>query len=442
MDVRKLAAVGRCLRADILPAAATAAVLFLSSTQVDHEWVGFNRRLDGVGYLLLAAAAAVVLLRRYKPLVMLAAESVLVSTYLAAGYPNGPPPVPLPLAVAAFSVGARLPAVPTAVAAGAAGVTVVGGELIGDALADDDAGWTHWAVGTLGILWLAVPALIGGLLQVARRSAAQAEGEAQRARVEQERLRLYREVHDVVGHGLSVISLQAGVALHVFDRRPEQARAALEAIRRTSHDALEELRATLALTRLGVGFRPGQDGTRDSAGVLTDGSENAGWSDNARHMPLTGLARLDGMLAQVRRAGLPVDLVTSGEGPEVLPAEVDLAVFRVIQESLTNVLRHAGPARARVEICYEPDQVVVRVCDEPVSGQLVSATPAVAAIDAEPGNPEHLNSVAVGHEHGHGHGLRGLRERAVDLGGTVIAGPRPDHGWQVRAVLPLRRAST
>ncbi len=435
MDVRKLAAVGRCLRADVLPAAATAAVLFLSSTQVDHARVRFSRHLDGVGYLLLAAAAAVVLLRRYKPLVMLAAESALVGTYLAAGYPNGPPPIQLPLAVAAFSVGTRLPAGPTAVAAGAAGVTVVGGELIGDALADDDVSWTHWVVGTLGIFWLAVPALIGGLLQVVHRSAEQAENEAQRARVEQERLRLYREVHDVVGHGLSVISLQAGVALHVFDRRPEQARAALEAIRRTSHDALEELRATLALTRLGVGVRPGNDSALDNGAVFTDGTENAGWSDNARHTPLTGLARLDGMLAQVRRAGLPVDLVTSGEGPDALPAEVDLAVFRVIQESLTNVLRHAGPARARVEICYEPDQVVVRVCDEPVSGQLVAAAPALATVDTEPGDPEHLGSAAAGH------GLRGLRERAVDLGGTVIAGPRPDRGWQVRAVLPLRRAS-
>ncbi|KLL10138.1 hypothetical protein FrCorBMG51_20010, partial [Protofrankia coriariae] len=437
-----MVAIGGCLRADVLPAAVVAAVLLLSSTQIDHEGLGSGRRLDAVGYLLLAVAAAVVLLRRYRPLSMLAAESVLVSVYLAAGYPNGPPPVQLPLAVAAFSVGTRLPVVPMAVAAGAAGVTVVGGELIGDVLADDDVGWTHWVVGTLGILWLAVPALIGGLLQVARRSRAQAEDEARRAMAEQERLRLYREVHDVVGHGLSVISLQAGVALHVFDRRPEQARAALEAIRRTSHDALEELRATLALTRLGVDTRPAWAGAPDNADMIVDGAGSADQAGNARHVPLTGLARLDGMLAQVRRAGLRVDLVTSGEGPEALPAEVDLAVFRVIQESLTNVLRHAGPARARVEICYEPDQVVVGVCDEPVADQPVTVVaPAMATTDAGPAGPGHTSPVPAGHEHGHGHGhgLHGLRERAVDLGGTVTAGPRPGHGWQVRAVLPLRR---
>nr|WP_258165234.1 MULTISPECIES: histidine kinase [Protofrankia] len=289
----------------------------------------------------------------------------------------------------------------------------------------------------------------GGLLQVARRSSAQAEDEARRARAEQERLRLYREVHDVVGHGLSVISLQAGVALHVFDRRPEQARAALEAIRRTSHDALEELRAALALTRLGVDTRPERAGAPDNAGMIVDGTGSADQADNARHVPLTGLARLDGMLAQVRRAGLPVDLVTSGEGPEVLPAEVDLAVFRVIQESLTNVLRHAGPARARVEICYKPDQVMVGVCDEPVAGQpMTVVAPAMATDDAGPANTGHPSPVSTSHEHGHdhehghGHGLRGLRERAVDLGGTVTAGPLPGRGWQVRAVLPLRQVNT
>jgi signal transduction histidine kinase len=194
-------------------------------------------------------------------------------------------------------------------------------------------------------------------------------------------------VHDVVAHSIAVINFQAGVAVHVLDRRPEQALAALLAIKQASKEALQELRATL--------------------GVLRQLGEPGG-----SRAPLPGLAQLDVLVARAAEAGRQVEVTVEGERVE-LPLAVDLAVYRIVQEALTNVARHAGPARARVRLAFGAGEVVVEVTDD---GRGVAAsTPADAG----------------------GHGITGMRERAVALGGELQAGSRPEGGFGVRARLPL-----
>ncbi len=388
--------IGLWLYADVLPTAVAATVLLAGSSEAGKDQVPPHRSIDAAGYVLLALAAAGLLLRRHAPTAMLMLESLLVGGYLAAGYPHGP--VFLTVAVAAYTVGLRLEPRASVVAAGVATSLLVTGSAVAVASDYADGGWTYVFTLTATVVVAGVPALIGALLRKARQAAALADEEATRRRIDQERLRMAREVHDVVGHSLSVISLQAGVALHVLDRRPEQAQVSLEAIRRTSVEALEELRATLALTR-------------------------------AERTPLTGLDRLPGLLTEVRLVGLPVETVVEGN-LAALPAEVDLAAFRVVQESLTNVLRHAGRSRVHVELRLTAGQLTVDVTDTPEPSDVP------APLDASAGHPAPSDALDQSGHRRSGHGLAGLRERAAELGGSVSAGPRPGGGWQVRAVLP------
>ncbi len=203
--------------------------------------------------------------------------------------------------------------------------------------------------------------------------------------VSDERVRIARELHDVVAHTLSVISVQANAAEAALEHDATLAREPVAAIKSSSREALDEMRRMLALLRT--------DEDDDSAG------------------PGVGLAELDTLLDSVRAAGLPVRRVVRG-APRRLPAGVDLSAFRIIQEALTNVLKHAGAAATRVEVDYAPAQVSLSVVnDQPTRPP--AATP------------------------GGGHGLVGVRERAHACGGTVTAGPRPGGGFAVRAVLPL-----
>jgi signal transduction histidine kinase len=191
-----------------------------------------------------------------------------------------------------------------------------------------------------------------------------------------------RELHDVVSHSIAMINFRAGVALHVIDRRPEEAKAAREAIRQGSGGAMQELRAAL-----GVLHAPG-------------GSPRA---------PGPGLAQLGDLVAGVAAAGRAVDVEVDGD-PAELPPAVDLAVYRVVQESLTNVVRHAGPAAAAtVGVAYQPGQVVVEVSDD------------------GPGPPAAVEP---------GSGITGMRERVTAAGGHLEAGPQPGGGFRVIARLP------
>jgi signal transduction histidine kinase len=217
----------------------------------------------------------------------------------------------------------------------------------------------------------------------------QAREELARRAVVEERLRLARELHDVVAHAMSVIAVQSGVGAHVANTQPKEAAKALAAIEATSRAVLTELRRLL--------------------GVLRQADEPQG--DLA---PVPGLADLEGLLAEVAKAGLAVKLRVNGTRPP-LPAGVDLSAYRIIQEALTNVVKHAGSARAQVVIGYGDQDVRVEVTDD---GRGV-VTP---FSDGRAGT---------------GHGLIGMRERVAAFGGDLEVGPGPDGGFRVAARLPL-----
>jgi signal transduction histidine kinase len=229
------------------------------------------------------------------------------------------------------------------------------------------------------------------VLQLEERTAELEEAREELARraVVEERLRLARELHDVVAHAMSVIAVQSGVGAHVADTQPEEATRALAAIEATSRAALEELRRLL--------------------GVLRQADEPQG--DLA---PVPGLADLDSLLAEVAKAGLAVKLQVNGTRPP-LPAGVDLSAYRIVQEALTNVVKHASPAHAEVMIGYRDQEVTVEVVDDGRG----AVTPA-----------------GDGRE-GTGHGLLGMRERVAAFGGELEVGPRPGGGFRVAARLPL-----
>jgi signal transduction histidine kinase len=211
-----------------------------------------------------------------------------------------------------------------------------------------------------------------------------AEQDARR-RIDEERLRIARELHDVVAHTMATINVQAGVAAHVLPTRPEAAAESLQAIKTASKEGLRELRAILNVLRQADDADPTQ--------------------------PAPGTAQLKELIAGAHRAGLETTLTVTGD-PAPLPAAVDLAAYRIIQESLTNTIRHAGPATAAVALGYASHELRIDVTDTG-RGQAVIA-----------GN-------------GDGHGLAGMRERAAAVGGTVEAGPGPAGGFRVAARLPL-----
>jgi signal transduction histidine kinase len=340
-----------------------------------------RRPLDAVAYGLILLASVALVARRRHPVAVLAMTVAVTVAYLALDYPYGP--IFLTMWIAVYTLAAapdrRLPTVFAAVAA--ALVVIVATDV---ALTDRQAlpgelpGIVAvWAVQLLAPLWL------GWAVRVRREHAA----EEVRRRVDQERLRLARELHDVVAHSIAVINFQAGVAVHVLDRRPGQARAALLAIKQASGEALQELRATL--------------------GVLRQLGEQGG-----SRAPLAGLAQLDGLVARAAQARRRVEVKVEGERVE-LPLAVDLAAYRIVQEALTNVARHAGPASAIVRLAFGTGEVVVEVTDD--------GKGAAARIRPDGG----------------GHGIAGMRERALALGGELQAGPRPEGGFCVRARLPL-----
>jgi len=223
--------------------------------------------------------------------------------------------------------------------------------------------------------------------EAARNRRVAIEEETQRA-MSEEQARIARELHDVIAHSVSMIVVQAAAADDVFDDRPDQAREALRSIEQAGRDALRELRRLLGAVR------PGMD------------------SDSTEPQP--GLARLDELADSLRAGGLQVAVRREGP-PAALPAGLDLSAYRIVQEALTNTLRHARATRADVTVSYSPDALEVDVRDD---GR------------ATPGN-----GAGAG-----GHGLVGMRERAALLGGTLEAGPRPGGGYRVHARLPLESA--
>ena len=328
--------------------------------------------VDGWAFALVLVTALVLAVRRRWPLAVLVVAAVATSTYLVFGYPFGP--ILLSFFVAVYTAARHLPIRISAPAAGVA-VAVF---LLHVVLGRSELAWFVAIVPAAA--WVVVPFAVGLSVRMSHESRTQARAEVVRQQVHEERMRVAQEVHDVVGHGLAAIKMQADVALHVLPKKPDQAEAALRAISSSSEAALDELRATLAVIR-----RPEES-----------------------RAATPGLARLGDLEARMTHAGLRLRVVTSGE-PRTLPAAVDLAAYRIVQESLTNVLRHADAEVATVRVGYEVDTVTVEVT-----------------------NPGDGGPVTVGE----GTGIVGMRERVATLGGTFVAGPEPDGGFQVRAVLP------
>jgi signal transduction histidine kinase len=371
---------GRALALDCLLVPLSGAVLVYSTIRAAAYQPG-SRPLDGLAIALLLLTAAALGARRLAPLPSLAVVVAASAAYLLRGYAYGP--ILLAPALSLYSVGAHVP-LRRSLAAAIGAIAVL--------LAPELPGAIGSAAGAITLVawhgWLLVPWAVGAGLRARREGAERDRRDATRRLAYEERLRIAREVHDVVGHGLAVINMQAAVALHVVDRRPEQGRLALEAIKAASKDALDELRATLAVFR-----RP------DEAG------------EPARR-PEPGLDQVGSVVTAVAEGGLPVELEVSGR-PVALPAAVDLAAFRIVQESLTNVVRHAGPASATVRVTYEPREVVLEITDDGRARAGAGGRPA-------------------------GHGITGMRERAAAVDGTLEAGPRPQGGFQVLARLPTR----
>jgi signal transduction histidine kinase len=338
---------------------------------------------DALAWALLLLAAASLPLRRRHPVAVLAVTAAATLTWLLAGYPWGPAFLPLSVAVYTLAAAAprgRFPLLAAAVAALLAAAVAVGAS-------DADGEPLREELPRVLLAWMALlllPLWVGWAVRARR----ERDAEQRRRRDDQQRLAVARELHDVVSHSIAMINFRAGVALHVLDRRPGQAREALEAIRDASDGAMQELRATLGVLR------------------------HAGDGDAPR-APAPGLARLDALAAGMARAGRRVEVLVDGE-PAALPPAVDLAAYRVVQESLTNVVRHAGPAAATVRVAYRPTELVVEVSDD-------GARPAGGA-------------------NGGGHGIAGMRERVEALGGELDAGPVPAGGFRVRARLPIGRA--
>jgi signal transduction histidine kinase len=327
-------------------------------------------------------------LRRVAPEVALGVTLVGLGVWTMADFAGGPiflaPLVPL-YTIATFGDRRR-----TITAVVVLAIVFVGLALLSDERAGHlvyllaFAGWAGGAV-FLGTTQHNRRAYLAQLEQRARDLEESREEEARR-RVIDERLRIARDLHDVIAHGIATVYMQSGAALHVLDRHPEQAAPALAAVKQLSKQTMQELRATLDVLRSDV-------------------------TEAAPLAPTPGLDHLNTLVDVSRHAGLPVDLEIVG-AKAAPPAAVDVAAYRIVQESLTNVMRHAGEnARATVTVSHGDDAVEIDIVDDGLG-------------------------VAAGAPANGGHGIVGMRERAATVGGTLVAGANPGGGFRVHARLP------
>ncbi|MFC7528411.1 sensor histidine kinase [Actinoplanes sp. GCM10030250] len=340
------------------------------------------RPVDRYADVLVACSALALVWRRLFPRRVLAATTLLTTVYLLLGFPYGP--VFIPFAVSVYSVARHLPWRGAALAGGIA-IPVLALHNAGNGLSMADLTGLFPAAG-----WVAVPFTIGTLRAQLEETGRRDHREAVERGIQEERLRMAQEVHDIVGHGLAAIKMQADIALHVLARQPGIARPTLEAVSSTSAQALDELRTTLRILR----------------------------SADAVHASTPGIADLDALYGRMRAAGLQVRVHTVGS-PNTLPAEADLAAYRTIQESLTNVLKHAYPKEADIVLENQPGALRIRV---------TSAYP-----PAEPPSRGGIGAIGMGID---GLGIDGMRERIAAQGGRLSAGPDAGSRFVVEAWLP------
>jgi signal transduction histidine kinase len=291
----------------------------------------------------------------------------------------------------------------------------------------------------------------GYMVRQRRRYAVRLQDEAASKAVAVERLRIARELHDVVAHSMSVIAVQAGYGQYVIDTQPADARDALGAIQATSREALDEMRRMLGALR--------QADQQDVAAQAAGGSQAAAGTAGRRAgdcevdgcmplFPAPGLADLDRLLSRTASAGVRVD-VTRGGQPRDLPVSIDLSAYRIVQEALTNVVKHARTSSCQVLIGYGHDELILEVTDngaglaEPagagISHHLMGVTGGGLASGG--GTALDVRPVLASALGGSGHGIIGMRERVTLLGGEFRAGPRPGYGFQVIARIPLPAGS-
>jgi signal transduction histidine kinase len=348
------------------------------------QFKGLTIPHPGVGALALVAVACVALAwRRQWPVAVLGISTAAVCIYSLLGYVNGA--AMLAPAIAVYSVATVVEAWRAAGLALAALTVLMASSAAANPFGKITGGGFYLIPG------LIIAALLAGIAVANRRAyVASIQDRAQedaRRQVVEERLRIARELHDAVAHTMATINVQAGSAAHVLATRPEVAAEALQSIKAASKDGLRELRAILNVLRQADDAEPTQ--------------------------PAPGLAQLDTLVAGARRAGLETTLTVTGTAVP-LPAAADLAAYRIIQESLTNTIRHAGPATATVSVSYTGGDVRISVTDTGL------------------GQPAGTAQTSSG-----GHGLAGMRERAAAVGGSVETGPGPRGGFRVTARLPL-----
>lgn len=334
--------------------------------------------LDAGAFSLIAVAVAAPAWRHRAAVTVLGVVVVAVSAYLLVGYPYGP--IQLCMVLAVFDVarlrGLRDSAAACAVAGGLMAAATLSRVLTG---ADIPV-----LLVVIWLSWLFVPWSAGALVQVRSEAARRSRRELAECAALRERVRMAREVHDVAGHGFAAVAMQAGVALLVFEEDPEQAKRSLEAIRSTSRNALADLR------------------------VMLDTSDRPGGADAG---PLPGLRDLPALADHVCAAGLPVELSVEGV---TVPGETGRVAYRVVQEALTNALRHAGPTTATVRVHQERDMLVVQVRDRGAgTGEVMP-----------------------------GLGLEGMRKRVAAVGGELVTWSRRGGGFRVTARFPTGGAAT
>ncbi|MBT2901485.1 sensor histidine kinase [Streptomyces sp. McG3] len=377
---------GRYLHAiDLAPALALTVLYvgFAEATAADGQPVYHGP--VWLGWLVAAAVGLPVAFRRSWPLPVLGvvlaaltAASVLDVTrepYAAAG-------------LAAYLVGLAEPARRSLTALAVALPVAAGGVYLGEALITP-AGDQQDAAGVAVLVLLVIGgAWTAGFVVRSRRAEARREERRRAEHVrDEERLRVARDLHDIVSHNLSLIAVRAGVAAHVAQADPQEARAALRVIEETSRAALAEMRRTLGVLR----------------------------TEGAPLGPIPGLGGLGKLVEQARRAGVDVDLTV--RGADSLVEGTQLTVYRVVQEGLTNAVKHAAPTRCRITVAADGETVRIDMTDDGPSG---GSRPTAGKL---PG----------------GHGLTGLRERVRMYGGSVRAGPRPEGGFAVCVRLPVGR---
>jgi signal transduction histidine kinase len=365
-------------------------VVAASAAGVGPPWISSPRPLDAVAVGLVGVVAGALALRRRYPISVLVVLNAVALAWAAAHYPGRL--ILLAPLIACYTLaaargwrwglaGAVVTALSALVAIRVAFGAIAPAGISGNAvLTAATAGAAGTAVGYYRALLVATRA------QLARE--AQTREEQARRRAVEERLRIARELHDVFGHTMATISVQAGVGIHLLKARPAQAVEALTTIKQISDQGLADVKAILGVLR--ADSDPGQP-----------------------RSPRGGLDQLETLLDPVRAAGVQPQLTVHG-GARPLPAAVDLAAYRIIQEALTNVLRHAGARTVQLDLRYEPERVVIRIRD-----------------DGSAASPGQAGTNGQG-----GHGISGMRERALALSGQFTAGPHPDGGFQVWCALP------